>query len=82
MKLLDARWTPDVNMLLVGCDCRRTFDHRADRWTIKCDCGAQANLSDLREAYHKLGQTSLPQPTQPRPPTRSSSPPPSPPHLP
>ena len=50
-KIIDARWTPKVNMLVIRCGkCTSIFEHRTDRWTVRCpDCGRQSGLGKLRE---------------------------------
>lgn len=51
MEIVDAEWTPKVNMLVIECSCGKTFKHRADRWRPKCpECGATGHLTQLREA--------------------------------
>ena len=49
LRIVDARWTPVVNMLLIQCDCGRTFEHRADRWNVRCTCGRRENIHWLRD---------------------------------
>ena len=49
MKIVDARWTPRVNMLVIVCDCGHEFEHRADRWRVRCPCGRQGHLAVLRD---------------------------------
>jgi len=50
MKILDARWTPQVNMLKIACTCGTEFEHRADRWNIRCPyCGQKAHIGAMRE---------------------------------
>ena len=49
MKIVGARWTPRVNMLVIVCDCGREFEHRADRWRVRCTCGCQGHLAELRD---------------------------------
>jgi len=53
MKIIDTRWTPKVNIHNIRCDkCDSIFDHRTDRWTVRCPvCGEQAGLNKLREEY-------------------------------
>lgn len=42
MKIIDARWTPRVNMLLIECLCGNRFEHRSDRWIVRCRrCGRE-----------------------------------------
>ena len=49
MRLLDAVWTPKVNMLLLLCDCGKHLYHRADRWQVVCPrCKAKAHIADIR----------------------------------
>lgn len=49
MKIIDARWTPRVNMLMIECNCGNRFEHRADRWIVKCmNCMRQDHLQRMR----------------------------------
>lgn len=49
MKLLGARWTARVNFLQVRCDCGKEFEHRADRWHIKCPvCVRNTTINSVR----------------------------------
>lgn len=50
MRIVNARWTPTVNVMVILCDCGKEFDHRADRWRVVCpECKRRANLGYLRE---------------------------------
>lgn len=50
MKIVDARWTPQVNMYVVQCECGTKFEHRSDRWRATCPrCGASVNVQELRD---------------------------------
>lgn len=51
LKIVSAEWSPAVNLLWVVCDCGQLFRRRADRWRVRCLCGAWEHLSTLREAY-------------------------------
>ena len=54
MAIVDARWTPQVNILIIRCNkCQRIIEHRADRWTVHCPrpCSNYANISALRWWY-------------------------------
>lgn len=37
MYIINARWTPMVNYLLIKCECGYEWWHRADRRKIVCD---------------------------------------------
>ena len=52
-RIIGARWTKRFNLLKMSCGrCNAIFEHRADRWTIRCpSCGKQAGLGKVREAY-------------------------------
>jgi hypothetical protein len=52
-KIVDVKWTPRVNMLLVKCGhCDAVFEHRSDRWTVRCpSCQAQFGLAKMREEW-------------------------------
>lgn len=55
LKIINAEWTPKYNLLIIRCDCRGVFKHRADRWVVKCpDCLKQENLGHLRDQYSVL----------------------------
>lgn len=49
MKILAVRWTPQVNILLIGCECGLKFDHRADRRYGRCSCGRVADVIQLKQ---------------------------------
>ena len=50
MQLLDAVWTPKINMVVIECDCGFMFQRRADMWKVVCPrCGKYDNLAVLRE---------------------------------
>jgi len=50
MKIIGYRWTWTVNMLLIRCACGAEFEHRADRWAVKCSsCGRRDSLGCLRQ---------------------------------
>jgi DNA-directed RNA polymerase subunit RPC12/RpoP len=54
MRIVDAIWTPRVNVYRVACGCGRDFQHPADRWSVRCPvCGAWRNLARLRWAWGK-----------------------------
>lgn len=46
--IMDARWTPRVNVLTVLCGCGQRFDHRADRRRVSCACGNGSDLHRIR----------------------------------
>ena len=49
MKQVDARWTPKVNLLVVECDCGHIFQHRVDRWKMRCpQCNKTESINALR----------------------------------
>lgn len=52
MKIMDAEWTPRVNMLIIQrFACKNMLKHRSDRWKIKCKCGNSEDLGKLRKEY-------------------------------
>lgn len=57
MQIIDASWTPRVNMLIIQCGCGIMFRHRADRWTVECPCGRGEGLGRLRERWVVSQQT-------------------------
>lgn len=54
VRIADTRWTPRVNLHLVRCPCGGAWEHRADRWRLRCPkCGATGHLGELRERWVK-----------------------------
>ena len=54
MKILDATWHPEINVLTIECDCGTINYHRADRWRVVCKgCKAKQHLGAIRDAYRK-----------------------------
>ena len=52
MEILDARWTPTVNMYKIRCGLGHEFEHRADRWRVECPvCGLRDHMHRLRSRY-------------------------------
>jgi len=52
MKIIDVKWTPSVNIFRIKCDCQYEFDHRADRWKVKCKvCNRVSNIEPLRNEF-------------------------------
>ena len=52
MQLIDAKWTPKVNLLKIRCPCGNEFWHRADRRKVKCpECDYDWHLGAIREQY-------------------------------
>jgi len=52
MQLIDAKWTPKVNLLKIKCRCGNEFWHRADRWRVKCpECDYEDHLGPIRRRY-------------------------------
>jgi len=50
MKIIDAIWTPQVNLYVVLCDCGKEFRHRTDRWSIQCPfCHKKDKTGILRD---------------------------------
>jgi len=50
MKIIDAIWTPTVNLYVIQCDCGKEFQYRTDRWKIRCPfCYKEGSTSVLRE---------------------------------
>jgi hypothetical protein len=49
MKIINARWTERVNILIISCFCGKTFEHPANRQWMRCpSCRRGKNLHDLR----------------------------------
>jgi hypothetical protein len=48
MRIVDVRWTPAINMLVIACECGRRSEHRADRWMIRCSCGRREQIEEVR----------------------------------
>ena len=58
MKIIDATWTPKVNMLTIECACGHQWGHRSDRWRVWCaKCGATESLGVIRGRYTQTGAT-------------------------
>ena len=53
LRIVGAGWTREVNVLVILCDCGAEFSHRADRWRVRCACGATGTLDVLREDYRQ-----------------------------
>lgn len=52
MKIMNAKWDPKVNWLVIKCECGREFRHRADRIKVLCPrCYRTADLMKLKDAY-------------------------------
>jgi len=48
-RIVDADWTPEVNILLIRCRCGVTAKHRADRWIFRCpSCFHEESLEVIR----------------------------------
>jgi len=54
-RILWAKWTPIINMLILKCGrCDAIFEFRCDRWTIRCpSCGKQDSINKLRKEWVK-----------------------------
>lgn len=55
MTIVDAKWTPKFNILIIKCHiCNTEFEHRADRWNARCTyCHTQERLDIIRDNYVK-----------------------------
>jgi hypothetical protein len=52
MRIINAWWTEDVNILVIKCNCKSEFPHRADRWKVKCpNCKMLGDLGEIRDRY-------------------------------
>lgn len=51
MRIIDSKWTEEVNLLLLACPCGAQFWHRADRWKPRCPAGHAGDLGDIRTRY-------------------------------
>lgn len=52
MKVIDIKWTPNVNKLIILCDCGKKFEHRLDRWWVRCKvCGRKQIVDTLRNEF-------------------------------
>jgi hypothetical protein len=51
MRILDVRWTPAVNVLVITCECGRRFEHLTDRWIVRCPCGRKTHIEELRNIW-------------------------------
>lgn len=49
MLIVNSRWTPAVNELLIRCSCGHEFWVRADRWHVCCPhCQLRDHLGHIR----------------------------------
>lgn len=50
-KIVDAKWTPTVNYLIIECDnCGCRYEARADRWRLRCfQCQFVDNMQNVRD---------------------------------
>lgn len=55
MTIVDAKWTPKFNILIIKCHiCNTEFEHRADRWNARCTyCYQYERLDKIRDNYVK-----------------------------
>uniref|UniRef100_A0A6H2A5R6 Uncharacterized protein n=1 Tax=viral metagenome TaxID=1070528 RepID=A0A6H2A5R6_9ZZZZ len=55
MKILDIRWTPTINILVINCGrCDTIFEFRIDRWNVRCPtCGMPTGMDKLRKGWVK-----------------------------
>lgn len=52
MQIVDVKWTSNVNILLIQCDCGHQFGHKSNKWIVWCPiCNRQAKIGDLRNEY-------------------------------
>lgn len=52
MRIAGAKWSIKVNILKIECGCGRAFNHRADRWHVRCPtCKKMERLDVLRKRY-------------------------------
>jgi hypothetical protein len=57
MRIVDAHWTEAINMLVIACTCGSRFEHRSDRWSVRCPgCRRDAHLGVLRDNYCVEGE--------------------------
>ena len=48
--IVDCRWTPQVNILVLKCPCGMRYDQRADRWVTVCPwCTHRDDLFHVRQ---------------------------------
>lgn len=52
MRIVNSAWTPQINLLLLMCECGHFFWVRSDRWWPTCpSCGMKEHLHVIRERY-------------------------------
>lgn len=52
MIIKSSFWTESINMLIILCSCGHEFNHRSDRWVVKCpSCKNKENLQTIRIKY-------------------------------
>jgi len=50
MKIIDAYWTPKINILTIQCSCGTLFKSRADRIRVICPkCDKVGNMFRIKE---------------------------------
>lgn len=60
-KIIDAKWHPKVNYLLIECGCGNRFWHRADRRKITCHkCLTMADCMKLKDKGMPINGTEAP----------------------
>jgi len=60
MEIIDAKWTPKVNLLKIKCCCGNKFYHRADRKKVKFfNCNRAGYLWFIRKQYRMQNQRKI-----------------------
>lgn len=55
MTIINAQWTPTVNILRIKCRCGHMFGWRADRRKVQCPkCGRQDDLLAIKNRSPKI----------------------------
>jgi len=49
IEIVDAKWTPQVNMYIMRCGRGHTWEHRSDRWWARCPiCNEAGHTHKIR----------------------------------
>jgi acetone carboxylase gamma subunit len=55
LTIANAIWEPAIVMLVIQCSCGHQFNHRADRWRVRClVCGEEDSLEMIRHRHRRV----------------------------
>lgn len=49
MRITGTEETRKGTVVLVKCECGLEIRHPSNRWTVRCNCGRSASISELRK---------------------------------